>query len=311
VSVRAPDKPDYQDGWKLREWIIFNPDQKASFKRVPVANTPFYQFYLDVVSASPLGESERAEFQKQFMTASLNELLQPEFFLKKGQRGYKPDLDPQNGAMFNEERNKIEVLNRIGVQFALRFEQFKYDSEGQTDNPERLAGDKFRANLTAKLSEIDIGPIAKPDETAVLSRLGAVTCGGCHHFTMDHKVGQVKGQDILWPESADVAGHVHVTEDGKLSSALLDVFLPWRKDRLAEAVCLPSSPNGGASTPGAQTQLNNLRQARWQELLDAAGAEKDEGKQRVLTLEAFREIMIQREKERQKPGYFVTYQSAH
>jgi hypothetical protein len=240
---------DASSKFQLREWIIVNSGQPtpASFVSVTVKDNPLAQFYLDASGTGPdasldpvLEESERVEFHKEFLSTSLTRLLEPDVvrnFLTPGQPGYKPELDPKNPA-FEIEKYKIDILNRFGAHFENRFNEFQSVSEGFEDNPKAKAPGMwsvFRADIDTKLGEFFIDPMQKPDAKQVLNRAGAVTCGGCHRFTSLQPVGQVRGEPILWPISL---GFVHVTEKGELSPALKDVFLPFRRDRLAEAVCI-------------------------------------------------------------------------
>ena len=121
-------------------------------------------------------------------------------------------------------------------------------------------------------------------------------------------MGQVKGLPIVWPNSA---GTVHVTEAGGLSDALNNVLLPFRQDRLADAVCIEAAPVAMSAAPSASAALASARQSQWQSLVAAARDEKDPVAQRTRTLEAVQAITVQRQEEIQKPGYFVTNRRPH
>ena len=124
-------------------------------------------------------------------------------------------------------------------------------------------------------------------------------------------VGSVNGQPIAWPQSA---GFVHVTESSVLSPALIDVFLPFRADRLREAARIapsaPAAPEVVASAPRSLV-LDNARQAYWQELVADARQHKTAVGRRAMTRAAVQAITEQRQKEIQKPGYFVTNRRPH
>jgi hypothetical protein len=299
---------------ELREWIIVNSAQPR-FEPVTVKYNPLAEFYLDKDDTGPdpiLEASERIKFQTEFLNTSLGQLLGPDLYrdsLTPGQPGYRPELDPKS-LKFDASKYQIDILNRFGARFRGRFDEFQsVSSPPNYDNPELKApmgSSVFRADIGTKLGQVVIDPMQKPDATDVLNRAGAVTCGGCHDFTSLQPVGQVKGQPICWPTSAEL---VHVDEYGNLSNALIDVFLPFRKDRLAEAVCMPVSPPGtGAAAPA---QADSRPQTRWQQLLAAARAEKDESKQRAITREAVQAITVLREEQMQKPGYFVVNRRVH
>jgi hypothetical protein len=308
--------------WELREWIIVNSAQPR-FESVTVKDNPLAEFYLDMNGTDPapldpvLEASERVKFHQEFLNTSLAHLVAPDVLynsLKPHQPGYKPELDPDpNNTAFDIDKYKNEILNRIGAKFQLRFDEFQSVSSPRSDdNPLAKAptGSGFRTDIETKLAQlvIDIDSGQKPEAEHILNRAGALTCGGCHDFTSLTRVGQVRGQPICWPPSG---GFVHVEETGGLSDALNQVFLPFRKDQLAKAVCSPVSPPGTVATAIAQTLLDSGPQTRWQRLLAAARAEKDEAIQRAITREAVQEITVLRRERLQKPGYFVTNRRVH
>ncbi len=308
--------------WQLREWIVVNSGQPtpASFVPVTVKDNPLAQFYLD--ANGPVGDpddgpldaaketSERAEFQNQFLNTSLARLLDPDVvrnFLKPGQPAYKAELDPAS-ATFDAEKYRIEVLNRFGARFANRFNEFQSISQGDADNPQAKAGPTLQTNLGTALGQFVIDAQQKPDVAQVLNRAGAVSCGGCHQFAADQPVAKIKGQAVLWPKSA---GFVHVTESGGLSEALTTTLLPFRRDRFAEALCIPVAPVQTVATPSASLALEAARQSRWQGLVTAARDEKDPTARQARTREAVQAITVERQEEIQKRGYFVTNRRPH
>jgi hypothetical protein len=309
--------------WQLREWIVIPWGEPATFLPVPANDNPLAQFYLDKNGAgveAPLNptleESERADFQKKFLNTSLARLIKPDVdrdFLTSAHKDYKAELDPKNPAAFQIEKYKIDILNRIGARFHNRFSEFQSVSQGNEDVPESKVGVRspLRTNINGKLDQVVIRPKQKPNTEEILNRAGAVTCGGCHHSATGLTVGQVMGQPIQWPNSAGTTGFVHITEKGELSPALNDVFLPFRQDRLGEAVCLDARPAVPRILPSAQTVLDDARQAHWRGLLDTARGEKDEARQQALFQLAIQLIMLRRQEEKEKPGYFVTNRRAH
>ena len=311
-----------QPKWQLREWIVVNSGQPtpASFVPVTVKDNPLAQFYLDANGTTPqdvpldpaLETSERVEFQKQLLNSFLTRLVEPDVvrnFLTAGQPGYRADLDPKNAA-FDQAKYKLDILNRFGARFENRFNEFQSVSQGDEDNPEAKAGatSALRAGIAAKLNQFVIDAPQKPDEKHALNRAGAVTCGGCHDFAAGKEVGRVKGNPILWPASLRF---VHVDETGGLSPALTDVLLPFRQDRLADAVCIEAAPPVMSLAPNAAGPLEAARQSRWQGLVAAAREEKDPVVQKTRTRAAVEAITVQRQEEIQKPGYFVTNRRPH
>ena len=316
IFVNAPGAPPK---WELREWIIVNSGQPtpASFVPVTVKDNPLAQFYLDgngsgddAPTDAALETSERVEFQKEFLGTSITRLLEPDSvlnFLTEGQPGYRKELDPKNAA-FDEAKYRIEILNRFGARFENRFNEFQSVSQGNEDNPEAKAGTALKASIDGKLSQFVIDGPQKPDSIHTLNRAGAVSCGGCHEFTAGKEVGRVKGNPILWPASKRF---VHVGEDGELSPALTDVLLPFRQDRLADAVCIEPATVATSRAPNAAISLESARQSQWQSLVAAARAQKDPAAQKAATRQAVQAITVQRQEETQKPGYFVTNRRPH
>ena len=312
--------PGTQPKWQLREWIVVNSGQPTPASLVPVTvkDNPLAQFYLDgngsgddAPKDATLEASERVEFQNQFLGTSITRLLEPDVvrnFLAAGQPGYRQELDPKNAA-FDEAKYRIDILNRFGARFENRFNEFQSVSHDDQDNPEKKAGPALKAGIDVKLNQFVIDPAQKPDRTQTLNRAGAVSCGGCHQFTAGKEVGRVKGNPILWPASA--GRFVHVTEDGGLSPALTDVLLPFRQDKLADAVCIEAAPVAMSLAPNAAISLEGARQSRWQGLVAAARAQKDPSAQKAATREAVQAITVQRQEEIQKPGYFVTNRRPH
>lgn len=323
--------------WQLREWIVINSGlpTPASFVPVPVKENPLAEFYADGNGPNTLDPTleatERTEFQKQFNNLFITRLLEPDIvreFLITGQPGYVAELDPQS-PQFNADKYKIDVVNRIGARFENRFNEFQSVSQTNQDDPTTIAntsGPIFKSRVATTTATFALDPGQMPNADHVLNRAGAITCGGCHQFSGGglpsqpaRQIGSVKGQPIEWPASAIF---VQVAEDGTLSTALNDFFLPFRGDRLREAVCIPSPPLAVAGAGTARLPVEAFgaprtfafdaaRQARWQQLVRTAREQKDELVRRAVTREAVRAISVQRQEEIQKPGYFVTNRRPH
>lgn len=103
------------------------------------------------------------------------------------------------------------------------------------------------------------------DATAIFRRATGVSCAGCH--APGELLGQTRavGCGLTWPDSL---GQVHVDEQGQLSPALRDVFLPHRAgvlgtflqacDEAAIGDSLRRDGNSGDSAEG-QTPLEDHR----------------------------------------------------
>jgi hypothetical protein len=307
--------------WQLREWIVINSGVQpaASFTPVTVKENPLAEFYSDSIGANtldvPLESAERTEFHNQFVNTSLGRLIEPDVvrqFLASGQSGYATELDPKS-TNFQPAKYKIDVLNRIGARFENRFNEFQSVSQLTEDDPKTIAdaaGPLLEARITTALNGFVLDPPQKPTLGDVLNRAGIVTCGGCHEFSANRQVGSVSGTPINWPQSA---GFVHVTENSTLSPALVDVFLPFRADRLREAACItpPVGPPEIVASAPRSLALESARQSYWQQLVAEAREQKMDVARRAVTRAAVQAISVQRQEEIQKPGYFVTNRRPH
>ena len=187
--------------WQLREWIVINSGAPtpASFTPVTVKENPLAEFYSDTTGPNtldvPLETTERSEFQTQFKNTFLKRLVEPDVlrqFLKEGQSGYVPELDPKSTS-FAPSKYKIDILNRFGARFDNRFNEFQSVSQGTEDDPKTIAdtsGPVFAAGISNALNAFVIDPPQKPSRDDVLNRGGAVTCGGCHQFAANRQVGR-------------------------------------------------------------------------------------------------------------------------
>lgn len=303
--------------WALREWIVVNSGQPtpASFVPVTVKDNPLAEFYQDVNAAGTLDPAleaaERGVFHDRFEDTFLVRLLEPDVAfdnLTPGDPGYDPRLDPKAPG-FDLGAYRIEILNRFGARFDNRFNEFQGVSQGSEDDPKdkaQTAGPNFLAGAAAALGGVVLSAGQKPPVEQVVDRAGAVTCGGCHEFSPNRQVGVVNGQAIVWPASATF---VHITEDGDLSPALDDVFLPFREDRLREAVCTPQQAVVAAA--GAAVASRVARQSRLERLVMSAKAEPDATRRAALAQEVVETVGELRQEEIQKPGFFVTNRRPH
>lgn len=87
--------------------------------------------------------------------------------------------------------------------------------------------DELRLRLTQPNMACSSNDPLTPD--ALVQRATAVTCAGCHAPEQVLSQGRKLGCGSIWPQSLGVA---HINEQGELSPALTDVFLPHRADVL-------------------------------------------------------------------------------
>jgi hypothetical protein len=94
------------------------------------------------------------------------------------------------------------------------------------------ASDAFKAKLTEALASQTL-PACPPDDPltadSVVARMTALTCPGCHSPEQVLPNGLHTGCGQTWPKTL---APVHIDENGNLSPALVDVFLPRRADFL-------------------------------------------------------------------------------
>jgi hypothetical protein len=320
-STQQPPK------WELREWIVINSGNPtpATFIATTVKDNPLAEFYQDTNPNSldtPLETAERTAFQSKFNSTFLTRLLETDTvrqFLTPGQLGYKAELDPKS-PQFKPDEYKIDLLNRLGARFDNRFNEFQGVSQGNEDDPLTKAnstGTTFKAALGNALNAYVIDAGQKPTVDHVLNRAGAVTCGGCHQFSGNNpnakpplpgrQVGSVKGQPIRWPASGIF---VHIDEKSQLSPALREIFLPFRQDRLRDAVCAPQLPAPSTAFEGASVASQRAQELQLSQVVAAVRAANEEARA-ARTAEAVRVIGEQRQEEAQKEGFFVTNRRPH
>jgi hypothetical protein len=92
----------------------------------------------------------------------------------------------------------------------------------------------FTDAIMAEVNNLNANDACPPEDPltaeSVLHRATALTCAGCH--APQKFIGEERkiGCGLTWPSTL---GEVHITEDGELSEALTDVFLPRRAEIMA------------------------------------------------------------------------------
>ncbi|MCA9548539.1 MAG: hypothetical protein KC933_00800 [Myxococcales bacterium] len=225
--------------WMLREWrTSFNLSGQAVFTPDTVKDNPLAEFYDETSFGTPLFISEQAAFSNDFATINMNNLLDFEL----------------NGAGVSA----CPEVNTVGAGFDDRYNEFQSVSQGPSDDPNSIASPAFRATIDGVLS--GNSAFAGLNNSHVLARAGAMTCGGCHQFS----VGQAISPTANWPGVA-AGGFVHVKETGPtsptntppavvaLSSALTSCFLPARAQILETFVCNASGGSDAGVTDSGVT----------------------------------------------------------
>lgn len=111
------------------------------------------------------------------------------------------------------------------------FDAFESISQPQPDDPtsvlyKQAASAALRAQIADKLVELE----STLTVDNILDRATAATCAGCHRVSKNADLGG----GLTFPSPA---GFVHIGEQGQLSPALADEFLPKRRQILQDAVC--------------------------------------------------------------------------
>jgi hypothetical protein len=141
-----------------------------------------------------------------------------------------------------------ELIAGVGVRLETKFDAVQSLSGPiifpPGDSPtERADSSGFGAEVATQIGnlKLDCGLTAEH----VLNRMGAMSCGGCHHFSNNREIAP----GIRWPSSREPArpdhdrpdhnrpnqAFVHIDEDGRLSELLLKRFLPARAEFTSKA----------------------------------------------------------------------------
>lgn len=276
VSLDAPGA----NPWQLREWhVAIGTDGAPRFAPAAVEQNPLPALYAGGTPADPLAE-RREDFAGVVVgraAANLTAL----------------DADPAT--------SRDALLGRMGAGFPPSFDAFASISQGRTDDPAaRSEGNSaLRDGLAARLAGLPGARACGITTEHLLNRAGAMSCGGCHQFS----VGREVAPGLTWPAAA-AGGFVHVTETGALSTALTAHLLPERHRNLTaflqRTTPAPAAAPAAAAAPPA---LPTLRSA-----LQAAPTRAD--RQRLL-LRAEDEAAANRARSAEQPGAFMPARRSH
>jgi hypothetical protein len=279
-----------QQPWQLREWrTSLAVDGAPIFTPVTVKTNPFPSLYGGPVSGENSGIAAlRPAFQAEFASSRVPELVTVD-----------------QGGIVNPEA-AVDLLFQLGAALPNKYNGFESTSQipPGNDNPLTLATPALRAGITQRLNQIGVGSACQLTQEHILNRAGALSCGGCHQFT----VGKPIAQGVNWPASL---GFVQIKEDGTLSPALEQFFLPARQQNLARhlqmaaALATTASPAAVAGA-GMQTAVQSLRS-------NAANLANIENRLSAIDSLAEIEKRVQsaRAAEQATPGAFVTFRRPH
>lgn len=129
-------------------------------------------------------------------------------------------------------------VNQLSLGADPQFDTIESISQPRPDDPTSViyataASGDLRARITGKLA--DLGSPLTADH--VLARATATTCAGCHRVAKNADLGG----GLVFPN----ATFVHIDEHGALSAAMVDQFLPHRRELLQGYLC--SQPGSHAA----------------------------------------------------------------
>jgi hypothetical protein len=123
----------------------------------------------------------------------------------------------------------VDDVNRIGMNIDDQFNTWQSNSQSFNEQYETNLGppNAFTASISSKLSLI--GSLLNP--TQLVTRATTQSCAGCHELSNGDPLGRSDGATTTfdWPPSN---GFTHIDANKTLSPALINEFLPFRKELL-------------------------------------------------------------------------------
>jgi len=275
--------------WLLREWrISLSADGSPVFAPITVKSNPFPPLYkAEVATEDPKIKALRVEFQKDLIESRVSELV-----------------DVDRGGLGGNTEPASDLLFELSARFPGKFDAFESVSQGDAENPAVISTLDLKTKITQRLNQMGLGSACQLTQEHVLNRAGALSCGGCHQFT----VGKPIALGVNWPNSV---GFVHIDEGGALSDALNGFWLPARQKNLARhlqpapAPPVPT-PTGPNIRPGYPKNFQDIRQR--------AAAIRDSDNRVAISdslAELEKQVQAARADERAMPGAFVSVRRPH
>jgi hypothetical protein len=309
-----PNNPNDQDDpgqnpWQLRQWsIALTADGAPVFRVQPVGDNPIPALY----GLNQQGEHAelpdlRRAFKDEFVELYVSRLT---------------SLDRAAG-MQSQPITASRLFARLGARFDRLFDAFQSTSQvgapAFADDPLARAGNTpLTGRITGRLAEFVIPASCQLTDTHVLTRAGALTCGGCHQFSNNRPVAP----NVTWPTTRQVQtvpqrfDFVHIDEQHRLSPALETHFLPERHKSLRDFLHPPVVAAAVAAAAPAQDpsaaepSVTALRLQARETAARVTGATDREEAHRALADLAVQSRIV-RERERELPGAFVPFRRTH
>ena len=170
--------------WQLREWRISqSADGAPTFTPVTVKTNPFPPFYgVNTAGEDAEIKALRTQFKAAFAGTRVPELVTVD-----------------QGGIVGTPEAPIDLFFQLGAAFPNRFNAFESQSQGTKDDPNTIATSDLKTKITQRLNQIGVASACELTAEHVLNRAGALSCGGCHQFTVDKPVAT----GVNWPALPD------------------------------------------------------------------------------------------------------------
>jgi hypothetical protein len=215
--------------WMLREWRSQPTATGTSFVADTVKSNPVPEFYGDTpIATDGTDHGRRQRF------ADLRPEFQPRFSLSNVRQLIDLDLKAEADGL--PQPDPMQLINRLSALFDDRFNDFESISQGDVvDEITETASVDINEEIRNELKKYRLPAQWKLEPRHILARAEALSCAGCHRLTVPRGAGDDKeiAPGIPWPQDN---GFVHVDENGGLSPALEQTFLPWRCEALHQFI---------------------------------------------------------------------------
>jgi hypothetical protein len=282
--------------WQLREWrVSLSADGAPVFAPVTVKTNPFPPLY----SAPASNEDPKISALRQTFQTELVEQRVPEM------------ATVDRGGIAGEPESQLDFLFAMGAAFPNQFNGFESTSQNSPQRPSHdpaaIATAELKAKITQRLNQLGIGSACQLTDEHMLNRAGALSCGGCHQLSNNKPVAP----GVPWPPSLIF---VHIDEQGQLSNALEQFFLPARQQNLARHVQTAPTPPP-APLAVAKPSPTDKTVAPAVRVLREAVAGIPKADSRLTAINSITEIEKQvqslRARDQATPGAFVPYRRTH
>ena len=249
--------------WQLREWLTQRTADGLAFIPETVKDNPPAELFADDFAATALAganigsvaQALHADFITHFFNEAQHHVMTER---TPNYRNLVDQLNKIDAGTLSEDNILVSVM---GLGSDDRFNDFESISHPAGDEITKSAGPKFKQALGLSNTAadrvntgLDIGMRAQ-EADVILARAEAGTCSGCHQssprdgVTPNAAIIRVKpdGSIVRWPDVVPKnGGFVHVHEDGTLSVALEEHFLPTRRLILGSHLCKALPAEGQA-----------------------------------------------------------------